>query len=146
MSEVRVTGYCECPFSAVMEFAERSLKERGRMTVSPVRGVGENVSHATQRVDDGTDTSRIHDALLLVWKPEHRTAFPDFRGMLTVRPKERGAWLRLQGKYEPPFGLAGKVFDAVAGNRIANRTARRLLNEVIEDVETKWSIARRNGA
>lgn len=146
MSEIRVSGYCECPFSTVMQFAQRSLKERGHMNVSPVPGFAETVAHATKIVDDGTDTSRLHDALLLAWKPEHKAAFPDFRGVLTVRPKERGVWMRLQGSYEPPFGIAGKIFDAVAGNRIAKRTARRLLNDVIEDVENKWSAARRNGA
>jgi hypothetical protein len=146
MSEVRVTSYCECPFSTAMEFAQVSLKERGQMQVSPVSTVAENVSHATKLVDDGTDSARIHDALLLAWKPEHNAAFPDFRGVLTVRPKDRGVSMRLQGNYEPPFGLAGKIFDAIAGNRIASRTMQRLLDRIIEDVEAKWSTTRRNGA
>ena len=126
MSEVHVTSYCECPFSAVMEFAQLSLKERGRMQVSPISTVTENVSHATKLVDDGTDATRRHDALLVAWKPDN-TALPDFRGVLTVRPKDRGVWMRLQGNYEPPFGLAGKIFDTLAGNRIASRTMQRLL-------------------
>lgn len=146
MSEIRVTGYCECPFSTVMEFAELSLKERRRLTVSPISNVAENVSHVTKLIDDKTDGARLHEALLIAWKPEHNATFPDFRGVLTVRPRDRGVSMRLQGRYQPPFGLAGKIFDVVAGNRIAKRTARRLLNEVIEDVEAKWNLARRNGA
>jgi hypothetical protein len=146
MSEVRVTSYCDCPFSTAMEFAQLSLKERGRMQVSPVSAVTENVSHATKLVDDGTDGTRTHDALLLAWKPDHNTTLPDFRGVLTVRPKDRGVSMRLQGNYDPPFGLPGKIFDALAGNRIASRTMQRLLNRVIQDVEAKWSAARRNGA
>ena len=145
MSEIRVTGYCECPFSTVMEFAQLSLRERRRMTVSPVSHVAENVSHATKLIDDSTDGARLHDALLIAWKPEHNGAFPDFRGVLTVRPKDRGVSMWLQGRYEPPLGLAGKIFDAIAGNRIAKRTARRLLDEVIGDVEAKWKLARRDG-
>jgi hypothetical protein len=145
MSDVRLTSYCECPFSAAMEFAQRSLKERGRIQVSPVSAVAENVSHVTKLVDDGTDTARLHDALLLAWIPEHNAALPDFRGVLTVRPKDRGVSMRLQGRYDPPFGLAGKLFDAVAGHRIAAATMQRLLDQLIEDVEEKWNLARRNG-
>jgi hypothetical protein len=116
------------------------------MQVSPVETVAETVAHSTKVVDDGTDRTRIHDALLLAWKPEHRALFPDFRGLLTVRPKDRGVWMRLQGRYKPPFGIAGKLFDVVAGQHIAERTMRRLLGDVIDDIEAKWSAARRNGA
>jgi hypothetical protein len=125
-----------------MEFAQLSLKEHGRMQVSPVSTVAENVSHTTKLVDDSTDGTRLHDALLLAWKPDHNMALPDFRGVLTVRPKDRGVWMRLQGSYDPPFGLAGKIFDALAGNRIASRTMQRLLDHIIEDVEAKCSAAR----
>jgi hypothetical protein len=144
MSRVRVTNYCECPFSIAIEYAQLSLKERGNMQVSPLSSLTENVSHATKVVDDGTDGARLHDALLLVWKPEHNTTLPDFRGVLTVRPRDRGVWMRLQGQYDPPFGLAGKIFDVVAGNRIASVTMQRLLDRLIGDVEAKWSTARRN--
>jgi hypothetical protein len=145
MSEVRVTRYCECPFSTAIDLAQRALRER-HMQVSPVETVAENVAHATKVVDDGTDRTRLHDALLLAWKPEHRGLFPDFTGVLTVRPKDRGVWMRLQGRYNPPFGIAGKLFDVVAGQRIAERTVRRLLGDVVNDIEAKWSAARRNGA
>lgn len=145
MSEVRVTSYCECPFSTAIDLAQRALRER-HMQVSPVETVAENVAHTTKIVDDGTDRTRIHDALLLAWKPEHRGLFPDFTGVLTVRPKDRGVWMRLQGRYNPPFGIAGKLFDVVAGQRIAERTVRRLLGDVINDIEAKWNAARRNGA
>jgi hypothetical protein len=145
MSEVRVTSYCECPFSTAIDLAQRALRER-HMQVSPVETVAENVAHATKVVDDGTDRTRLHDALLLAWKPEHRGLFPDFTGVLTVRPKDRGVWMRLQGRYNPPFGIAGKLFDVVAGQRIAERTVRRLLGDVVNDIEAKWSAARRNGA
>ena len=146
MTEIRVTSYCECPFSDAIDFAQLSLKEQPRMQVSPIMTAGEGVSHATKLVDDATDTVRRHDALLVVWKPDHRTLFPDFRGILTVRPRDRGVWMRLQGHYNPPFGLAGKVFDAVAGKRIAELTTQRLLDRVIDDVEAKWNLARHNGA
>ena len=146
MSAIRVTSYCECPFSDAIDFAQLSLKEQPELHVSPISSASEAVMHTTRVVDDATDGSRSHDALLVVWKPTHRTVFPDFRGVLTVRPRDRGVWMRLEGRYDPPFGLAGKAFDAVVGKRIAERSAQRLLSRVIEDVEAKWSLARRNGA
>jgi len=90
MSDVRISRYCECPFSAVMDFAEKTLAQRQGMLVSPGPALAENVFHTTRLVDDRTDQSRGHDALLLAWKPEHSGIFPDFRGVLTVRPM-RGA-------------------------------------------------------
>jgi len=146
MSEVRVGHYCECPFSTAILFAQRALREQHGLQVSPVESAAENVSHAIKVVDDRTDRSRLHDALLLAWKPEHRGLFPDFSGVLTVRPKDHGVWMRLQGRYNPPFGIAGKLFDIVAGRRIAERTARRLLDQLTAEIERKWGAARRNGA
>lgn len=146
MTEIRVTGYCECPFSDAIGFAQLSFTEQPHMQVSPIFTASEGVSQTTQVVDDATDAVRRHDALLLAWKPNHQTFFPNFRGILTVRPRDRGVWMRLQGFYEPPFGLVGKIFDAVAGKRIAEVTTQRLLDRAIDDIESKWSLARRNGA
>jgi len=43
--------------------------------------------------------------------------------------------LTLEGKYEPPLGVAGKVFDAALGWRIAEATTRLLLKEIGDWIE-----------
>ena len=142
MRDLVVSRYCDCPFSAVIDFAEKTLEHQRGMQVSPGPALTENVIHSTKLVGDRTDRARLHDALLLVWKPEHRTVFPDFHGVLTVRPLRRGASIRLQGRYEPPFGVAGKLFDAVAGRYIAKRTLKRLLDQLVVDIEARYVIER----
>lgn len=138
MTTVRITRFTNCPFSAVIEFAEEALRGRRDITLSPAPPLRQQVYLDSRVTDDLTDTARKHEALLLAWTPSFTKLFPDFHGVLTVRPKGRGAWLRLQGSYEPPLGAAGRIFDALAGRFIAKRTLRRLLRDVAETVEQRW--------
>ncbi len=142
MSEVRAARQCACPFSAVIEFAEKALHESPWMRVSPVSAVSENVKALAAIVDDRSDDVRRHDALLFAWKPDHRGMFPDFRGVLTARPSGRGVQLNLHGRYDPPFGMPGAIFDAVAGRHIARMTMRRVLDELSKQIEQRWNAER----
>lgn len=138
MTTVRVTRFVNCPFSAVIEFAEETLRGRGDIMLSPAPPLRQHAHLDSQLAEDLTDTSRKHDALLLAWKPSLARLFPDFHGALTVRPKGRGAWLRIQGSYEPPFGVAGRIFDALAGRLIAQLTLMRLLRDIARTAEQRW--------
>lgn len=138
MTTVRVAGYCNCPFSAVIEFAENALNARTEMRVPPGPSFSERVTFTSRSVDDRTDEVRRHDALLLAWKPKHRTLFPDFRGVLRARMQNRGVQLRLEGRYQPPFRSAGRLFDTLIGRKIARRTLQQLLDELTADIERRW--------
>jgi hypothetical protein len=142
VSTVRVKRYVACPFSATIEFAETALRRMKNLHVSPIEGLGERVISSAKIVDDSTDKSRRHDALLITWRPEHRL-FPDFKGTLTIRPRTRGTSVRLQGSYDPPFGVWGRAFDLVFGRAIAHRTLARLLAQLGADVEGQWDEFRR---
>lgn len=135
---LHVTRFVDCPFSAVIEFAERALRERPSIVFSPAPAIREPGDLRTELTDDLTDRTRKHDALMLAWKPSLTRLFPDFHGVLTVRPQGRGAWLRIRGSYEPPFGFAGRVFDALAGRVIARLTLMRLLRGIARDAEHRW--------
>lgn len=139
MTSVHAERYVACPFSAGIEYAEEALRQRPGMIVSPGSTFGEPITLETAIADDLTDPARRHDALLLAWQPMHAAYFPDFRGALTVRPQMPGSWLRIQGCYEPPGGLFGRAFDAVAGRFIAAMTLRRLLDQIGRAVEAKWA-------
>lgn len=134
---VRATRFVECPFSAVIDYAQEALRQRENITVSAIPAVGEHVHVAAQVSDDISDPVRRHDALLLAWRP-FSPLFPNFHGALTVRPKGRGAWLRIQGSYDPPFGIGGRIFDALVGRRIAELTLARLLREIAQTAEQRW--------
>ncbi|HET9392464.1 MAG TPA: hypothetical protein VFO29_02905 [Candidatus Rubrimentiphilum sp.] len=126
----------------MIEFAEKAMNESPGMHVSPVPVVSESVDARTAVVDDRSDEVRLHDALLLAWKPRHRGMFPDFQGVLTARPSGRGAELSLHGRYKPPFGFSGAVFDAVAGQQIARITMKRVLADLCARIERKWDAER----
>ncbi len=71
------------------------------------------------------------------WKPEGGGPYPTFAGRLSVDPDDDydSFLLRLAGDYEAPFGIAGAIFDAAAGRRIAKATVRTLLGTIADSVE-----------
>jgi hypothetical protein len=137
MAQVSVTTYAECPFSATVELAEKVVGQRKGMYVSPSPPFGERVHFAAASTDDSSDDARKHDALLIAWRPQSRL-FPEFRGVLTVRPERHGSRLRLHGDYAPPYGMAGKAFDLVLGRTLARRTMHHFLNELRAEIEAAY--------
>jgi hypothetical protein len=138
MTKINVTRYADCPFSAALELAEKSVGARKDLYVTPAPPLGEHVHFAAGSTEDRSDESRKHDALLVAWRPETRKMFPDFRGVLTVRPERHGVWIRLSGEYAPPLGAAGTVFDLVFGRAIARRTMHRFLDDVVAGIEAAY--------
>jgi hypothetical protein len=66
------------------------------------------------------------------WHVPETNAFPVFHGFLEIRCKHSDlVAIALLGYYQPPFGAAGAVFDAVAGRYIANVTISQLLDEIV---------------
>jgi len=65
------------------------------------------------------------------WEPKDGGPYPTFTGVLSVAEEAVG-WSRidLDGTYHPPFGVAGAVFDAALGQRMARDTATELLEEI----------------
>lgn len=144
MTRIRVQRHVECPFSAALEFAEQAVSRRAEFYVSPSPPLGERVHAVASSIEDATDTVRKHEALLLAWRPQTRDIFPDFHGVLTVRPERSGVSLRLTGEYEPPYKPFGKVFDALAGRVLARRTMLNLLSDLAADIESTYQKERRN--
>jgi hypothetical protein len=63
---------------------------------------------------------------------------PEFRGTLRVRIVSVDAiMLLIDGAYEPPGGLLGRAFDAIAGQRIARATARDFVTRIARDLERR---------
>lgn len=146
MTTVSVRRLVRSPFSAAIEFAERVIARREGWYVTPAAPFAEHVRVVAESTSDPTDDVRKHDALIVAWRPQTRFLFPDFRGWLTVRPKGRWASIRFEGRYDPPFGLIGRIFDFVAGRRIARRTMRRFLNDLASEIESEYQQERRRSA
>jgi hypothetical protein len=72
------------------------------------------------------------------WEAEGGGAFPVFYGELVIEADDdyNTFWVAIDGTYEPPGGLAGKVFDVVIGERLAAETTKNLLETIRDYVET----------
>jgi hypothetical protein len=76
--------------------------------------------------------------LRVAWEPD-MTFFPSFNG--NVRAESTGdatCTLTIEGTYEVPGGVAGQMFDAVLGVRIAHGTLEELLNNFRDAIETDY--------
>jgi hypothetical protein len=83
--------------------------------------------------------------LYLLWEPE-ASLFPSFRGALHADSTgEKSCTLSIHGNYEVPGGVAGQLFDAVIGVRIAHGTLEQLLcqfrDAIEEDYKTRMEYA-----
>ena len=95
-----------------------------------------NVSlESAHRPEDMTPRYRVH------WEPTRPGPYPVFAGELLIGADNDydAFWLRLNGTYTPPAGIAGQVFDAVVGHRIAVAVARNLLTEMRGAMETRFA-------
>jgi hypothetical protein len=70
------------------------------------------------------------------WKSSEGGPYPSFHGQLAIENEDYDSfWLALRGTYQPPFGLLGSAFDAIAGRRIAAQSAREFLAKMASSIE-----------
>jgi len=76
------------------------------------------------------------------WAPSEGGPFPLFGGTLSIAGNEdyEHFMLILTGSYEPPIGIAGGAFDALAGRFIARATARDLLAQIRDSIEAAFAV------
>ena len=76
--------------------------------------------------------------LNVCWEPD-ATIFPRFEGTLHASDDgDRACTLSIAGSYDAPGGVAGQIFDAVIGVRIAQATIEQLLGRFREAIETDY--------
>jgi hypothetical protein len=83
-----------------------------------------------------------HDApalLQICWEPD-ATLFPSFKGMVHADATgEKTCTLLIAGTYDVPGGMAGQLFDAVIGVRIAHGTLEQLLEQFRDAIEADYN-------
>ena len=84
-------------------------------------------------------------AIRLSWKPTHGGAFPALTGNVTSEANFPKTTLRFAGRYRPPFGVAGMLFDRIIGRYIARIAMQELLND-IERFISRHTSEERNAA
>jgi len=147
MTAVRERVYIEAPYvQAVAAFEHRLGLEAGQSEgtcvlalVAPLaegREVARDVTAATKRVPG---TANFTSQYLIAWtagRTSRGIPTPGFDGTITLRAGEDydECELELDGRYEPPGGVAGKLFDDVVGRRIAHATLGSLLDGVRQEL------------
>lgn len=142
MSTLKTSLVIEIPFARAADLVERFLTSEkasnGKVTLrlnAPGAGTGVDsfaVGHdviASFRRRTGPNETIVFD---LHWESADGGPFPVFDGTLTVAEDETYETCRLllEGSYTPPGRLAGAVFDAALGSRIASATAQELLERM----------------
>ena len=76
--------------------------------------------------------------LNIAWEPD-ASLFPSFKGTLRAVPSGNdGCTLSIDGEYDAPGGVAGQLFDAVIGVRIAHGTIEQMLEQFRTAIEDDY--------
>lgn len=140
-----------CPFSIAEEYVGEYLRRAehgGAEGVLHVGALGRRVRLNFGRRSDPQERGRRHDELVLHWT-SGSPLLPDFNGTIAFRIAAPDTRVIVEGAYRPPFGLAGRAFDALAGRRIARATIRDLVDHLAADAETReraWDVHARAAA
>ena len=136
MSEIHEILTVLCPFELVPLAAQAYVSSLAVVDGKSV--VALRVALGDVTVERRADLTLKHshaypgyEIMDIEWHAHDGGPYPVFRGTLSVE-EVTGNYCRLDldGTYAPPLGIAGVVFDAVLGHRIAVGAARQLLDEI----------------
>ena len=88
------------------------------------------------------DGQNLNDLIRIRWTAEGSVVFPKFAGTLVVWGENdpNVSFIELDGDYKPPLGATGELFDETIGFRIAQSTARELLKDLKNEIESQSQI------
>ena len=139
LRHLREERFVRCPFSIaedyIGEYLERA-ERGGAEAVLHVGPLGRRVRLSFGRRSDPGERGRHHDQLVMNWT-SGSPLLPDFHGTIAFRIAAPDTRVIVEGAYRPPFGWAGRLFDAFAGRHIATRTVRDLVDHLAADAETR---------
>lgn len=81
------------------------------------------------------DAQNLNDVIGVRWDPGEGEPFPSFSGNLAVWSEGLETFIELRGKYDPPLGAPGKVFDDAFGHLLAERTVHQFLLTLAEGAQ-----------
>lgn len=152
-SDLKETIDVACPTFYALHHAERffTLERRDhtpgvltlRVDPSSLKLPGSSQARHEVRVLHEMREIKGEKKLALAWDDPQDQTVPRFAGTLTAGEKEPGiTTLTLEGGYEPPLGVAGKAFDLIVGRKIASATARALLVDLKQFIESDYEAAK----
>jgi hypothetical protein len=92
----------------------------------------------TVRVEYVSQAGNVPAVLNIAWEPD-AGLFPSFSGKLyATETGKESCTLTIEGTYDAPGGVAGQLFDAVIGVRIARGTIEQLLAQFRDAIEDDY--------
>jgi len=143
--------FLKCPYARAKHYLRESLERIAQshaektialhVPLGGIAGGGSASKNVIATYAPGFDSMHFDQPWKIHWTPEGGGPYPDFDGELTVRADEDypTSILELTGKYRPPMGVAGAIFDAMAGSQIAKLTAQELLKNIGDKMEEQYN-------
>lgn len=128
----------DCPFSVAQSYAENYLRDAAGGSDNAVVYAGPFRRRVVFRFgtrNDATEPGRAHDEIVLHWSAK-TWLLPNFKGTFRMRIALPGTLFVLDGRYVPPGGALGAIFDRVIGTRIAHATGDALLAGIAQRANT----------
>jgi hypothetical protein len=153
--ELRCYAYVNRPYSVVREAlqhrplellqrATSSAAERASSLAASLRaeaagievGVEVRIHIHALREEEGVAGLSPVTRISLGWEAARTPAlFPVMSAELSAWPLSSSeTQLEIEGTYRPPLGAVGRAVDAAVGNRIAEASVHRLLEDVVEQL------------
>jgi hypothetical protein len=151
-TEIAVDAVAECSFSIAEEYATEYLRsaEAGGPEAAvrfpwalPLPPPGRRVALTFGLHEDVLEGGRRHDEVRLRWKSGSQL-LPDFHGTLRFRIEAARTRVLLEGSYDVPLGVLGRLFDRVAGRRIARASLQEVADHIalhLTQCERAWRAA-----
>ncbi len=144
MTEVQIERYVDCPFSVaeqcIADYLQRAAAGGSEGVLHfPLPGaafvsLSRLVELSFEQGHDATEQGRPHLESVITWKSGSRL-LPDFSGVIRTRIAAPGTRLIVAGRYRPPLGFFGAIFDRAIGRHIAQATLRDLAARVAISLE-----------
>jgi hypothetical protein len=147
MTRIRVQATVGQPAAATERLLQEYMsgRRRGDGTISlPLRvrfheGGGDDLSVVHDVVVHFTKSyhaSGPNETFLVNWMPSGEGPYPSFSGVMNVYPEAdaRRSRIELDGAYEAPGGVIGRVFDAAIGSTIARSSLADLVERLAADL------------
>lgn len=133
MTRIARTARVHEPHGDVIARLQDFFAQRPKLQVRALGSSSAEVDVRYSLLYDWTSVYPPRGGMAFAWRPGWR-GFPAFGATLTVRPTGNDTDLVLEGSYEPPGGVLGRLFDRVVGRRLAARTMDALLDELAQHV------------
>ena len=150
MTNVREHVFIEAPYSQAVAAFEWRLgltpgQSEGRCVLTLVAPVVEgheiarDVTAETKRLPGEANFTARYALSWDAGRTARGIPTPGFAGSITLRAGEDydECELELDGRYEPPGGIAGKIFDDVVGRQLAHATLGALLDGVRRELRAE---------